>query len=500
MKLSVLRTASLAAVLTGLTALPAAGQTNGYVLQCLSARTSGQGCVTRAQEATPTSLFRDPAGLVHFDRATFEVNAAPFMPGLTFQNSANALVDGTRHIYPLGSIAYVGNPIGRLAWAVGVEPVGGFGSDFELQHDLLSGPEGAMVDYESFFAAAKIGAAVATEIAPGLSIGAGLSGVYAQIRDFRMPFTMPPSIALGLSGIPQLDPALYGPLFQNFTELTAYGDSEGYAGLTWTADIGIRYQTEAGFTVAASWSPETAIDVDGGTALIDMNAQFGQMMGAMVMARAQAYSESPEQAQGAVMNQLAAAGLDLSAGMTAEYEAATTITLPMTAGLGIAIPASDRLRLAGEVEWRKWSSAERTMPFRLTNGENPNINIMLNADPTNGDFIYPFPLEWQDSWSAKVGAEWAAGSTSVLRAGFIYGENPVPENTVFIAFPAISTKAATLGLTFDVRGFPLDVSYVRAFDQELVGCDHAHQIGSEYNSSRTTMNQNTFSIGTVVRF
>lgn len=140
------------------------------------------------------------------------------------------------------------------------------------------------------------------------------------------------------------------------------------------------------------------------------------------------------------------------------------------------------------------------MPFNLTNGENPNINLMLNADPTNGDFIYPFPLEWQDTWSAKFGAEWDMSTTTAIRAGFVYGENPVPTNTVFVAFPAISANAATFGLTFDVAGFPLDVGYVHAFDQELVGCDHAHKLGAEYNQSRTTMDQNTFTIGTVVRF
>ena len=52
MKMSAVRAGSLAAVITlGLAASPAPAQTNGYVLQCLSARTSGQGCVTRAQEA-----------------------------------------------------------------------------------------------------------------------------------------------------------------------------------------------------------------------------------------------------------------------------------------------------------------------------------------------------------------------------------------------------------------------------------------------------------------
>jgi long-subunit fatty acid transport protein len=496
----VIPTGAVAVLAAALLAPPAAAQTNGFVLQCLSARTSGQGCVTRGQEAMPTSLFRDPAGLVAFERPTLEVNAAPFVPGLTFENAVNARVDGTRHVFPLGSVAYVGPRLGKLAWAVGVEPIGGFGSDFELEHVLLSGPDGELVDYESMFAAAKLGPAVAYELAPGLSVGASVSLVYGTIRDFRMPFTMPPSAAAGLAGIPQLDAAVYGPLFQEFTELTAYGDSEDYDGFTWTADVGVRYQAESGFTVAASWAPERALDVDGGVAEIDMSAQFGQMMAAMVMARAQAYGETPEAAQAAVMSQLTAAGLDLGAGMVATYDAATTITLPMTVGAGVGLPVTPALRLAAEVEWRQWSEAENVMPFRLTEGENPNINLMLNGDPSDGRFTYPFPLEWEDTWSGKVGAEYALASGHVLRAGYLQGQNPVPDRTVFITFPAISTRAITAGATLQVAGFPVDVSYVYALEEELEGCGDDHLMGSEYLNSRTTMDQNVFTIGTVVSF
>jgi long-subunit fatty acid transport protein len=490
----------LAALAMALLAVPAAAQTNGFVLQCLSARTSGQGCVTRAQEATPTSLFRDPASLVDFERPALEVNAAPFVPGLTFENAANAQVDGTRHVFPLGSVAYVGPRIGGLSWAVGLEPIGGFGSDFELQHALLSGPNNDLVDYESYFAAAKLGPAVAFELAPGFSVGASASLVYGMIRDFRMPFTMPPTAAQGLAGIPMLDPQVYGPLFQQFTELTAYGDSEDYAGITWTADVGIRYRNESGFALSASWSPERPIEVDGGVATIDLTAQFVQMMQAMVMARAQAYAETPDQAQAAVMGQLGAAGLNLQAGMSADYDAATTITLPMTAGLGMSLPFTSKWNLAAEVEWRRWSQAEDVMPFVLTGGENPNINLMLHGDPSNGDFTYPFPLQWEDTWSVKFGTEYELASGNVLRAGYLRGGNPVPDYTVFITFPAISTQAVTAGLTWDVAGFPIDVSYVHAFEQELYGCNHNHLLGAEYNASRTTMNQNVFTVGTVVSF
>jgi long-subunit fatty acid transport protein len=408
---------------------------------------------------------------------------------------------GALHAYPMGSVAYSGARIGkRVAWAVGMEPIGGFGSDFRLHQQLLSGTQDTMLNYESFFAAAKFGPSIAVTVAPGFSVGASITGVYAQIRDFRMPLSMSPSAAKGLGGVAQLDPGVYGPLFQNFSEVTAYGDSKGYAGLTWAADAGVAYRSAKGMAFSASWSPQRAIRVNGGTASIDMTAQFTQLLQAMVAARARAHGETPAAAQTAVLQQLASAGLNLQAGMIGQYAAATTLTLPMTLGAGLSIPVNPSWKLAAEGEWRRWSAAESTMPFTLTNGTNANLNLMLNGSPTKGDFNYPFQLQWKDALTAKVGTSYQLASGNILRAGFIYGQNPVPENSVFIAFPAISSKAVTLGTTWKVAGFPLDLSYVHAFTQELTGSAQGHVIGSEYNASRTTMSEDVFTFGRVWKF
>lgn len=495
---------SLALAGLSLVLLPGAplAQTNGFVLQCLSARTSGMGCVTRARTDAPTSLFRDPASIIAFDTAALEINLAPFMPSLTFQNSANAGTQkGALHAYPMGSIAYAGAHLGkRVAWAVGMEPIGGFGSDFRLRQQVLSGTQDTLLNYESFFAAAKFGPSIAVAVAPGLSIGGSITGVYAQIRDFRMPFSMSPNAAAGFGGIGQLDPAVYGPLFQNVSEVTAYGDSKGYDGMTWAADVGIAYRAPNGVAFSASWSPERAIHVAGGTATIDMTTQFTQLLQAMVAARAQAHGEAPADAQKAVLQQLAGVGLNLQAGMVGQYAAATTLTLPMTLGGGLSIPVNSSWTLVAELEWRRWSTAEDTMPFTLTNGTNPNLNLMLNGSATNGDFKYPFRLLWKDAVTAKAGTSYRLASGNVLRAGFMYGQNPVPENTVFITFPAISSKAVTVGTTWSLAGFPLDLSYVHAFTQELTASTQGHAIGSEYNASRTGMSEDVFTIGHVWKF
>lgn len=489
---------TLAAVLG---AAPVSAQTNGFVLHCLSARTAGQGCVARAQADNPTTLFRDPASLVAFDGPRLEVNFAPFAPFLSFDNAVNDGTDGSRHAYPLASAAWVGPRIdGRLAWGVGVEPIGGFGSDFHLRHELLSGDDGALLHYQSFFAALKAGPALAMEVAPGLSIGASASLLWEEIRDFSMPFTMPPTAAPGMAAIPGLDPAVYGPLFAGIGEVTAYGDSEGYSGFGWTADLGARWSHSSGLVIAASWSPQRSVEVDGGRATIDMSAQFGRMMTAMVQARSAAYGESAGTAQAAVVEQLTAAGLDLGAGMTGTYRAATEITLPMTAGVGATLPVGPSLVLAAEAEWRRWSKAESTMPFRLTGGDNPNLNLMMGGNPADGSFTYPFPLDWTDSWSGKLGASWLLQSGNVLRAGVIHGENPVPDYTVFITFPAISTTAVTVGTTWSVGGFPIDLAYVHAFEKEMAACDDGHLLGAEYVGSRMAMGQNVLTLGTRIGF
>lgn len=488
-----------AAGVFALLAVPSHGsaQTNGFALQCLGARSAGQGCVNRGQPDAPLNLFRDPAGIAGVDEPTLEVALISFNPSITFQNDASGgRVRGSWHSYPLLSAAWVGPRITpRLSWAVGVEPFGGFGSDFALRHPVLSASTDETFDYESFFAAVKAGPAAAYELTPRLSVGAGVSLVYGQLREFRMPFTIPPSLPRGLPAIAALDPDVYGPLFAQFDELTAYGSSESYGGFSWSADLGIRYETPDGFAVAASWSPESSLTMDGGWADIDLSVQFQNMLQAMIAARAAAYGETQEEAQSAVLTQLQGAGLDLSAGVVGTYDASAELSLPMTVGVGSSIPVGERFRLAGEVEWRGWESAMDRMPFLLTEGDNQNLNLLMNADPTDATFTYLFPLEWEDTWTVKGGIEARVGVDSALRVGYFYGQNPVPSQTVFIAFPAIATDGATVGASFFLGPVPVDVSVTHAFESELQGVPEGHLHGSEYLNSISGLSETVLTVG-----
>lgn len=475
----------------------ASAQTNGFVMHCLSARAAGQGCVTRARDDVPTDLFRDPAALAWYQRPTLEANLGAMLPTLTFRNSANAgTADGARHAYPLGSVAYVRPRLTpRLSWGVGMEPIGGFGSDFSLRHDLLGNSQ----NYESFFAAVKVGPALALQLAPGVSVGVSGYAPYAQIRDFRMPFTMPPQAAAGMGALMQMDPH-YPAMFSGITELTAYGDSYDFAGWGWGGSVGAAWKIHDRVRASASWSPRTKIRLDGASATIDMNRQFEVMYGAMVQERMQMHGMQGSDAQASVAQLLGQAGMNLSLGASATYKAATELSDPQTAGAALAIDIGRRWNVAVEGVWMDWSSAESVMPFILTDGSNPNVNILVNGNPANGSFTYPFPLHWRDSWTGKGGVAFKASDATTLRVGYLQGSNPVPRNTVFIAFPAISSQAITAGAGFRLLGVPFETSLVHALTATQRGVNAGHLLGAEYQASRTTMRQTVFTLGAVWKY
>ncbi len=494
--LRVLAPGATAAVVTllALLPIPAAGQTDGFILHCLSARAAGMGCVTRGQEGVPTDLFRDPAGIVSFARPTFEANVTAFMPSISFQNSANSDASGALHGYPMGSVAYVGPKLtAKLAWAVGMEPIGGLGSDFRLTNQVL----GPAQSYESFFAGVKAGPVVAYELAPGFSIGASASLVYAQVRDFRMPFSMPASAAAGMAGLAQLDPH-FPAMFATMTELTAYGDSKGFASTSFTGDVGVSWKASPRLRLSASWSPKSTMPLSGGTASIDMTTQFTAMFSAMMQDRMLNHGQTQQQAQATLMQMFAQAGVDLGKGTVGHYDAAMDMTLPQTIAVGASYRPAPRWTVALEGGWMQWSKAMNQLPFKLTNGDNTNLNILINANPSNAAFTYIFPLSWKDSYIAKVGVERALGRNA-LRLGYIFGSNPVPDSTIFITLPAIVEQSATVGATVQLGHFPLDVAVVHAFKKQLTGAS-TDLIGSEYAGSLTGLQETVVTVGTVLKF
>ena len=192
--------------------------------------------------------------------------------------------------------------------------------------------------------------------------------------------------------------------------------------------------------------------------------------------------------------QLASFGINMANGMASTFDAEVDFGIPQTVTFALGLRPADRWILGVDVGYIGWKRAFRQMPVRLTNGSNGNINIMVNADPTDGGFASAWPLQWKDAWTARLGAEYLVNSTWTLRGGLIHGSNPVSRAGLFTIFPAIAQNTATGGVGFRMGRTLVDVTYARTFRSAETAAA-THIVATEYANSRSQMAETTVSCG-----
>jgi long-subunit fatty acid transport protein len=88
----------------------------------------------------------------------------------------------------------------------------------------------------------------------------------------------------------------------------------------------------------------------------------------------------------------------------------------------------------------------------------------------------PFVFDWKDQWVTNVGAEYAVNPALTVRAGYNYGESPVPDETLNPLFPATTLQHATAGLTWLVKRHTLNLAVEHAFEAEQVNPNTSQQV------------------------
>ena len=243
--------------------------------------------------------------------------------------------------------------------------------------------------------------------------------------------------------------------------------------------------------VGLAWTAPSTLTMGGGSAAMDMNAQFGQLYQGMVAAKG---------GDTATVNaQLASFGIDLTKGMATNFGAAVDFGIPQTATLAVGAHPSSRWRLGVDVGWIGWKHAFHDMPVRLSGGTNANVNIVMNGSPTTGSFAAEWPTEWKDAWTARGGVEFAATPAWTLRGGAIYGTNPVQSAYIFTIFPAIVQSAGTLGAGYQVGRTTVNLTYAHTFTHSQTA-GAISGVAAEYANSTSRLAENTFSFGLGWRF
>ncbi|MGA9119267.1 MAG: outer membrane protein transport protein [Bacteroidota bacterium] len=472
----------------------AALATNGIKMIGFSAKSVGVGGASIGTFDGTVLMMTNPGGLGFLNGPAVDVNFSLMIPSLKFSNGANAETKGETNYFPLPGLAYAhADAESPFAWGIGAFTQGGMGADFTLNNPLFRDQNGAYVgqEYHSKLAVMEGGLSAAYRFTDNLSIGFSAHLVYSTL-EFKMPYSLAPSIMQGIA-----QPGMtFGQMFAappaaggfGYTEVTALAAMTDLTAFGFCGKVGLAYKVNDRISFGISYTSASPLTYKNGKATMDMTAQLNDAFGKAVQGYMAANPSATQvQAQQAIATQFGGMGIDLSKGVVANYDLETKLKMPQSVGAGMSFKATDRLRLAMDVEWVNWSSAFDKMSLSLSNGSNANINTMLG---NSGALTLEFPMNWKDAVNVRLGLEYELIPAVVVRGGYAYGKNPVPESTVFPVFPAIVENHVMVGASWNITSFVgLHVAYEIALNSKETASNPS-TIAQEYNGSVSQLLEN----------
>lgn len=127
--------------------------------------------------------------------------------------------------------------------------------------------------------------------------------------------------------------------------------------------------------------------------------------------------------------------------LLAVADADTSIEFPAGVGAGYAIEVSDRIWCEVNAEWIEFSSYDA-----------------LTLE-TEGAAPLVAPQDWEDSWTFGAGVDWRYSERWTLRAGYIFIESPIPDETLAPTLPDGDRQVVTVGAGYRNGAHRLDVAY-----------------------------------------
>ncbi|APG27557.1 aromatic hydrocarbon degradation protein [Syntrophotalea acetylenivorans] len=149
----------------------------------------------------------------------------------------------------------------------------------------------------------------------------------------------------------------------------------------------------------------------------------------------------------------------------------TSITLPAQFTAGLAYSFSPNWVVEAGVRWEDWSSFDE-LKVELE---------QVSALPSNS---VSYPRNWDDTWAFNVGTKYRLNDRVALMAGYLYGDNPVPDSTFEPAIPDSDTHLFTVGseLTFDQLKVTLAYGFQLQEDRDKEDNEYGDVANGEYEN------------------
>ncbi len=122
-----------------------------------------------------------------------------------------------------------------------------------------------------------------------------------------------------------------------------------------------------------------------------------------------------------------------------------SITLPQQVTAGLAYHISPAWVVEAGLRWENWSSFQY-------------LKIRLD-EPVGGETVTVAPRNWHDTWAYNVGTKYHLNKRLAVMAGYLYGQNPIPDSTFEPAIPDSDTHLFTAGAELSVENIKLALAY-----------------------------------------
>lgn len=125
------------------------------------------------------------------------------------------------------------------------------------------------------------------------------------------------------------------------------------------------------------------------------------------------------------------------------------LNIPHVIALGFSVFPMTGLSIGLGTDIVLWESYEKLEAIFFDERGNENTDLRLSE-----------PKEWENSYTIRVGAEYAVSPQLDVRVGFLYDKTPVPTTTVGPELGDSTRVDFTLGAGYTMSGFRVDLAYM----------------------------------------
>lgn len=181
--------------------------------------------------------------------------------------------------------------------------------------------------------------------------------------------------------------------------------------------------------------------------------------------------------------------------------------IPENYAIGFAYDFTPALTVAFDIQEIKYSDV-RSVGNPGPDASNPSSFFslcegMASVDPCKLGGPLGLGFGWKDQTIYKIGANWAFNEQWAFRAGWNYGESPIPDEEVLFNMlaPATPEHHITLGAGWAMaENWNLDMSFVYAFNNTIKGPTAFGEGGAIVEGSNASIAMKQYSLGATVAY